>query len=65
MNDWRPIETAPRDGGKDHPFLAWNDPYWRLCYWSDLHHDWVDYWDGDPAFVPPTHWMPLPKPPTP
>lgn len=71
-DEWQPIETAPKTGGRDSPFLARRkgsslapDGYWSLCYWSDRCSDWVDYWDGEPSSLhPPTHWMPLPSPPS-
>ena len=64
MADWQPIETAPRD---------WSDV---LLYVPDLASDWrhvcEGYYDADEAIwrspvflsVKPTHWMPLPEPPT-
>lgn len=64
-NGWMPIETAPKD---------WSDV---LLHVPDLESDWrtecEGYFDADaelwraPAFdvVTPTHWQPLPKPPTP
>lgn len=70
--DWRPIETAPTDGtlviiwGEDfeHPLLAAHSDgehhlhgrfYWvtgNPAHWCDLYA------------MEPSHWMPLPDPPT-
>lgn len=60
---WQPIETAPREE-------------WVLCLWKSgftekalLTNDGEDYcyhtlWDGEQHRCMPTHWMPLPPPPT-
>lgn len=68
MSEWRPIETAPKDGtwvlvcgnGWDVQ-MAWfalnrriNKAYWKNSL------EWDDY---DLADKHPTHWMPLPEPP--
>ena len=69
MSDWRPIETAPKDGtillltdGRDVVAGLWDaaDPKYRWCFL-----------DSPPALngMPdnrhgPTHWTPLPDPPT-
>lgn len=63
VNDavWQPIETAPKDGR------------WVLVTWIghpsrceamryDEGGDW-QWWEGDTATNPPTHWMPLPAAP--
>lgn len=66
---WRPIETAPRDGTR---VLVWRPRE------SDDHvaHAGVDHWRDDNAgggsgswyrsrrYQQPTHWMPLPAPPS-
>lgn len=69
--EWRPIESAPKDGSdvlvvNDRGiFVAqWNedgpdnclDEFWHVRdgkYWHDLRG------------MKPTHWMPLPDPPSP
>jgi hypothetical protein len=64
---WKPIETAPKDGGKvDLWAKLWNpktDDFYRCrftdCYWSPVDHE----WRGVPQEFRPTHWMPLPDPP--
>lgn len=72
MNEWLPIESAPRDGtridlwfagprntGDRRPDCRFGDGMW-LC-------DYGDQGDGDARFYiddEATHWMPLPSPPT-
>lgn len=61
MNEWQPIETAPRDGR------------WFLCYVPiDGHRQFLGLYSkqglllneyAQPAPFPPTHWVPLPAPP--
>jgi hypothetical protein len=71
MSDWQPIETAP----KMKMVLLWAatdiDAYgsitnWKMetGYWSEFYNSWA--WPQRIASydVPPTHWMPLPDPPT-
>lgn len=56
MNEWQHISTAPKDGTPILAFLnsggfsvvIWNRDHWTNCLWN----------------VQPTHWQPLPKPPT-
>ena len=74
MSEWRPIETAPKDGTW---FLATNKAWsigsigsppscWMLCRWDGTE------WEAGPERITtlngkwiedPTHWMPLPEPP--
>lgn len=58
---WQPIETAPKDGTV---FLAcWvtdGGPYFGAVQWQ--YDGWVE--NSEPVGLP-THWMPLPAPPTP
>ena len=59
VDQWQPIETAPRDRT---PFIAWFGDYAESGYFVD---DGVFVWqhDGDSPIKSPTHWMPLPVPP--
>jgi len=64
MSKWQPIETAPKDGSG---FLAVVEGFIYTCCWHRTRLCWVD---GGPAYMTiasdeqPTHWMPLPAPPT-
>lgn len=65
MSEWQPIETAPKDGT-------------MVLIWRKLEkgiggdfpaHAAVDEWRGNSWYrtrpgQQPTHWMPLPSPPT-
>ena len=61
--EWRPIETAPKDGKvvicmrADDRSLPWG-AYWRTYF--DGSKGWSNE-SGDETR--PTHWMPLPAPP--
>lgn len=77
MSGWQPIETAPKDGtsiilcrGADADGLP-IEPLGLFCqcaaWWGDEGGRWVVYADQiqDPdLFFAPTHWMPIPDPPT-
>jgi hypothetical protein len=63
--NWQPIETAPKDGrpllvydGQDITTAKWelDFDWWEICVPSD------GYVDSN--CISPTHWMPLPEPPT-
>lgn len=71
MGEWRPIETAPKDRTR---ILAYqgkvpDDETPQIMIW--IGDRWVIAWDhsdllevGGPNGYEPTHWMPLPDPPT-
>jgi hypothetical protein len=72
LPQWRPIETAPKDG--THVLAFWPSIYdaenatqsesWFGPRWSDLNAECVwqtAYEYGDE--LTPTHWMPLPETP--
>lgn len=56
--EWRPIETAPKNGMR---VLAWDGSVVRVVY----HHHRHTTWTTEPGAwtFRPTHWMPLPGPP--
>lgn len=63
---WRDIKSAPKDG--THIIAAWNDswpehPHAEAMYFAD--GGWFYSYDGDSHTRNPTHWMPLPAPPSP
>ena len=60
---WQPIETAPKDGRNVLLFCPRAQDYGyngiRLTWRKD------GCWQGaNNSLWPPTHWMPLPEPPT-
>ena len=70
MSEWQPIETAPKDGATI--LLYFPKGYWAddrdiaIGFWSD-----GDWYSGEADSTPmtgfgsfPSHWMPLPEPPT-
>ena len=78
MSEWQPIETAPKDGTLIMGWGVWagevNGPDDKLCQlvisWKfDGRTDYAGFnWqvegtDGYAAWMKPTHWKPLSKPP--
>jgi hypothetical protein len=67
-SEWQPIETAPKDGTVIDLWI----PGWERfadCHWSKIEPaGWTSDF-GDVVLectgnTEPTHWMPLPEPPT-
>jgi len=62
---WQPIETAPKDGTF---VLLWLGPHWEtaeVLQWSEEENAWIDRHHGALiGSLVPTHWQPLPTPPT-
>ena len=62
--EWKPIETAPKDGTK---VLLWADGQVEIGDWLPDAHPWNDtsWWieGGQITARNPTHWMPLPEAP--
>lgn len=77
--EWQPIETAPKDGTLILVYNGENEGYctgkhqigtasWEMAYsgyTDDKRCEWLSNacCDGVSNYKP-THWMPLPKPPT-
>lgn len=69
MSEWQPIETAPKDGTD---VLLFRATKYRVlpptvAGWFDkgVIPGWYTYDEPDKAFDgEPTHWMPLPAPPS-
>ena len=70
MSAWQPIETAPTKGREMFVVRGFNvrngftggNPYTTdpWCVWPDENGGFVRW----PHHFPPTHWMPLPAPPS-
>jgi hypothetical protein len=65
---WQPIETAPKD---ETTIVATRNEVghrsYTLIFWSIVDHEWAGYTAEDEKRLvkfQPTHWMPLPEPPT-
>ncbi len=71
MTDWRPIETAPKDGTTVDLWTIETRPTKRYakrvtsCRYSVCDKGWVTS-PPETRFVigSPTYWMPVPNPPT-
>jgi hypothetical protein len=68
--EWRPIETAPKDGRTILVYRRCHD--WDVlgtAYWAGSEHlaGWISSGIHEPpgnlGLAAPTHWMPLPAPP--
>lgn len=68
--DWKPIETAPRVGQFVLLYAARYEPPVSLGYWDDAfgltkYAGWMMIeMDTMLSAANPTHWMPLPPPPS-
>lgn len=64
--EWRPIETAPKDLTAILGYFAVTDTHhWiDVCYFNEL-HGWMTLrrYGDDEEQIKPTHWIPLPSPP--
>lgn len=58
MSEWKPIETAPKDGT---PVDLWHETYGRITdtWWDEDDGFWVTG-AGDQGLI--THWAPLTAP---
>jgi len=65
MNEWQPIETAPKDGSRILAFFPIINNY-KILTVEFLRHRWyICPYDSEFEMMggDPTHWMPLPNPP--
>lgn len=65
MNDWQPIETAPKDGREVliiRDFGVSTRYGAKVGSFSPPKNAWVSTYEGQTVYEP-THWMPLPAPP--
>ena len=58
LSDWKPIETAPKDGTRMFFFVSY-----FIVVGSYQAGAWEVSWDASKLREPPTHWMPLPLSP--
>jgi hypothetical protein len=63
-NEWQPIETAPKDREEILVGVQSDQHFFRyVAYWTG--DAWTVWGDMDATrSVKPTHWMPLPSPPS-
>jgi hypothetical protein len=63
-SEWRPIETAPKDGTDVLVYCGPDDdPMWGIASW-DEDAGWVMWWDtGMKGHTWPSYWIPLPASP--
>lgn len=59
MSDWRPIETAPKEDEAE--YLVWNGHRIEHVTYDAKRKEW---WVLNEFTVEPSHWFPLPQPPT-
>lgn len=71
MSEWQPIETAPKDGTQ--VLITDGTGLCAVASWEDYAAElydgvgWRDAGDmgwGGTVYHAPTHWMPLPSPPS-
>jgi hypothetical protein len=71
MSEWQPIATAPKDGTPIDLWISGSNRRFADCrfhrgmwqhWWMDCFGSGMDWQSLDSH--KPTHWMPLPTPPT-
>jgi len=66
--EWRTMETAPKDG--TNILLWWPEQFHcpLTGHWADKWNPWIGWkvtgWSHGKFITSPTHWRPLPSPPT-
>lgn len=69
MSEWKPIESAPKDGTSVLGYFPAGAKYVARAdvspiFWEKAMELWTNPVSGHFCFhAPPTHWMPLPPPP--
>lgn len=58
MNEWQPIDTAPKDGTQILACFKGQFDWVIFIAHSDKSRVWAA------GYASPTHWQPLPKPPS-
>jgi len=67
---WQPIETAPKTGKRIMGAVWCPEDNGRPGFWRQFVMFWNDVWGGEPIWQfgglreHPTHWQPLPPPPS-
>lgn len=70
MSEWQPIETAPRDASEVLTYSKAADVEMiRNSFFDEEYKEWMYYTstcgiENFDAIFNPTHWMPLPPPPS-
>ena len=64
MTEWQPIETAPKDDYQE--ILVFHNGGITIARWYEENQEWVYQHEllSLDSVASPTHWMPLPEPPT-
>jgi hypothetical protein len=63
--EWQPIETAPKDGTAVLLWLSGDAAFFDWMVVGSYDGDDAGWNDGITMFrLEPTHWMPLPRPPS-
>lgn len=67
--EWMPIDTAPKDGTYVLLVIPYDEPSVTVGAYDGVHprehwHSWRFDGDDGPCDIQPTHWLPLPSPPT-
>lgn len=68
MTEWKPIESAPKDGTDILVCVTYSlpDDEWETIQWVDRRSGdfvWPVFQDRIDIPFPPSHWMALPAPP--
>lgn len=72
MSEWKPIETAPKDGTEillleylsEDDYGSVDRGCWGFVETSDYNGEKIYDWLSNYGHIEePTHWMPLPEPP--